>query len=243
MNKLIKTTALLTTAALVGAGAAAAGMLWLKPFANKWPTTISSTLLTSCAWKAFEDGDLEAANVLAEQGDADHAQNQYLRGAYSESRNAFSDAVELFEKSASQGFPHAMWKMACCYRDGRGVPNNGKLSVFWAEKAAEGGIVEACLMAARAYTDGNLVPRSLSKAHKLWLRAANKGHAEAQYRIAHAYECGEGVNRNIDEAAIWYDRARINGYAGAADGLARMQQAKRQESWTRIKEHLRMLFV
>ncbi len=194
---------------------------------------------------------------LLESADEGHTNDQYQVGEwfYSRGKVGFSDnysmiAVFWYRKAAMGGHIDAQVKLASCYEEGRGAPQNKDEAMKWYKKAATEGDRSALVKYLRLKYDNKTykeVIRNkidlLSNADKgirdsqfllgEWFRshyreeavvwytkAAQSGHVEAMFRLGECYEMGLNVC-NFSEALKWYIKAAKGGNKSAQLRLAR----------------------
>jgi len=100
---------------------------------------------------------------------------------------------------------------ACCYRYGRGVPQDNSEAVGWLRKAAEQGLALAQCDLADAYRLGQGIPKDFAAAAGWYEKAAEQSHAVAQNNIGICYERGLGVSRDLVQAYKWLRLAADEG--------------------------------
>jgi TPR repeat protein len=93
-------------------------------------------------------------------------------------------AIELFNKSASQGDPDAQMNLALLYGTGEGLPADTEKALFWLERAGEGGheSAHAYYNLLSASTNGKFTE---DQKKRYWTeKAAELGIREAQEALA-----------------------------------------------------------
>ena len=68
---------------------------------------------------------------------------EFYLGTVYWNESAFAEAIEWFQKAASQGFTPAMYQLGRMYRHGVGVPRDQILAAKYVEEAARGGHIFA----------------------------------------------------------------------------------------------------
>ena len=171
----------------------------------------------------------------------------YLKGLDDYENKRYVQAVAALKTAAEQGHPKAQFYLACCYRDGSGVPMNEDESARWANRAREQGVDEDSIEGSREdlviqarrgdvyaqYQIGRRIAnhyftsKLLYREDRKWLsRAAEKGYAPARYLLAACYACisnqkdYSGNRRKMKEKAFeLYRDAAEHGHAGALFAL------------------------
>jgi phosphate/sulfate permease len=98
------------------------------------------------------------------------------------------------------------------YRDGRGVPKDGKAAARHFEKAAKNKDMNAQFNLAQLYLgeSGNGVKQNHAAAEELLKKAAEKGHYAAQTNLAYLYQHGGSMAKNLKAAERWAALAASN---------------------------------
>jgi TPR repeat protein len=119
--------------------------------------------------------------------------------------------------------PWAQYKLAECYRTGKGVEQDSVEAVKWHLKAAK----HQCNFADLAkdalinYSNGIGIPQNPHKAVELYALVAQEGYAWAQCKLAECYQTGTGVDMDPAQAKTLYLQAADQGYARAQHKLGR----------------------
>ena len=82
-------------------------------------------------------------------------------------------AIELYLKSAEQGYAVAQYNLGLCYEFGEGVEQDFVKSAEWYEKSAEQGHAVAQYHLAYYYEMGKGVKKDISKAYELYKKSAD----------------------------------------------------------------------
>jgi len=98
---------------------------------------------------AYDDGDYARAKaILLPLAEAGHPKAMNMVGLMTKFGNAFTPNLEVacnwYEKSATAGYPSAMYNMSICY-DGFGRPDDPETDKFWLLKAADAGNIPAMI--------------------------------------------------------------------------------------------------
>ena len=127
----------------------------------------------------------------------------------------FSQAFELYMKSAKQGFAPAQVNLSRCYENGWGVEKDNHKAVEWLTTAAEQGYAIAQHFLGFHYGQGICVERDNKKAFEWYTKAAEQGHARAQFYLGMFFYFGQGVDKDNKKAARWITKAAEQGDSDA----------------------------
>ncbi len=91
-------------------------------------------------FSAVPASDLKTARAKADQGDADAQFGLGLKYSMgTDDGKNFAQAVEWYQKAASQNHTLAQFNLSMMFASGHGVPQNDTTALMWTRKAAEGG--------------------------------------------------------------------------------------------------------
>ena len=133
----------------------------------------------------------------------------------------FLEAVEIFEKLASQGVPEAQFNLALLNNNGLGTPKNFKMALYWSWYAHLNGHTTALTQVNSIYgsitealrdTVANLIIEEL-------LSAANKGDRLSALKLGQTYT-GLLVTPDYPSAYLWLSIAQAYGIEQASELLA-----------------------
>ena len=130
-------------------------------------------------------------------------------------KRRYSEAVKCFKQAAEEGDPEAMFKLAICHLDGKGVGINESRGLEYLEKAADAGNAKAEFLLLmhdmdEQYMDDRTIEKKIRKAAPGLLKAAESGDAEAQALCAlMCMTVGD-----IEGAQRWTIEAEENGFDG-----------------------------
>ena len=133
----------------------------------------------------------------------------------------FLEAVEIFEKLASQGVPEAQFNLALLNNNGLGTPKNFKMALYWSWYAHLNGHTTALDQVNSIYglitealrdTVANLIIDEL-------LSSANKGDRLSALKLGQTY-AGLVVAPDYPSAYLWLSIAQAYGIDQASDLLA-----------------------
>ena len=133
----------------------------------------------------------------------------------------FLEAVEIFEKLASQGVPEAQFNLALLNNNGLGTPKNFKMALYWSWYAHLNGHTTALDQVTSIYgsitealrdTVANLIIEEL-------LSAANTGDHLSALKLGQTYT-GLLVTPDYPSAYLWLSIAQAYGIEQASELLA-----------------------
>ena len=133
----------------------------------------------------------------------------------------FLEAVEIFEKLASQGVPEAQFNLALLNNNGLGTPKNFKMALYWSWYAHLNGHTTALNQVNSIYgsitealrdTVANLIIDEL-------LSAANAGDRLSALKLGQTYT-GLLVTPDYPSAYLWLSIAQAYGIEQASELLA-----------------------
>lgn len=133
----------------------------------------------------------------------------------------FLEAVEIFEKLASQGVPEAQFNLALLNNNGLGTPKNFKMALYWSWYAHLNGHTTALTQVNSIYgsitealrdTVANLIIEEL-------LSAANTGDHLSALKLGQTYT-GLLVTPDYPSAYLWLSIAQAYGIEQASELLA-----------------------
>ena len=146
----------------------------------------------------LSDDQLDANKVIAVCTDAlkqypNSARFQYQLGRAYGVKKQYDMALDLYEKSAAQGYASGQNALGNMYYTGDGVPQDDKEAVKWFRLAAEQGYAYGQFMLGGMYFTGNGVPHDYKEAVKWFRLAAEQGNAYGQDSLGEMYRDGSGV--------------------------------------------------
>lgn len=199
---------------------------------------------------------------LAEKKNDEQAQFQ-LAELYIASKNPalLSEAVELYKKSAKQGFTDARFALGKCYEEGIGVRKNYRGAIEW-YKAAEISITNDLFKypdpvgeADRARLDSlvesgifDMLMDSIDYDNEPTLETdecnAELGDADAQNSLGCRYKVGKDVEKDISKAFYWFHKSAEQGYEAGMLHLAELYEKtknyKEAAKWYRRYTEMRI---
>ena len=142
-----------------------------------------------------------------------------------------AQAASWYRKAAELGDPHAQYRLADCYDEGRGVEQDPVQAAFWLQKAARRDHIPAQLYLGLFYQEGRGVEQSDEQA-VFWFRTAAEQDEElrlgwdwglysndAQCCLGDCYAQGRGVPQDDAQAAFWYQKAADEDYHRGENSL------------------------
>lgn len=133
-------------------------------------------------------------------------------------------AIPKLEALAGEGNAVAQYRLGTLYYEGRSVPKDEMLAIYWWQEAAAQGDTESMVRLGSAYLANPHVARTVPDAQRdaaLWyFQAASAGRVEAQYQLGLLFLAGRGVATDRVEAARWFHEAARQGHAKARQMLS-----------------------
>ncbi len=118
-----------------------------------------------------------------------------------------SDAIEIYQRAADQGYLPAIINLARCYSSGTGIQRDVQKAVELYSQAADKGDVVAQSNLGGLYEKGDVMGKDLAKAIKLYEKASEQGYPTAQVALARLYNLGIGVPKDNRKAAELLEKA------------------------------------
>lgn len=151
----------------------------------------------------------------AGKASADRGAKALQEGLAAYKRRKYADAVKSFREAADAGSDEAMFKLAVCYLDGKGVRVNEGRGLDYLEMAADAGNAKASFLLLmhgmdESYMDDRTIEKKIRKVAPDLLKAAESGDPEAQALAAlMCMTIGD-----IAGAQKWTIEAEENGFDG-----------------------------
>jgi hypothetical protein len=114
-------------------------------------------------------------------------------------------------KSAEMGYVRAQAALGEDYLNGKGVPQDQKLSFYWLNLAAEQHSRAAQDLMGEFYEAGQVVPRDEAKAVEYYKLSAAQHYGPAERDLGLDYEFGRGVGHSRVQAIDYLKRAAQDG--------------------------------
>lgn len=189
---------------------------WIHHKSIPWDATEGMLKALACFEKADEK------NLFLEESSKlecySHIGNWYYKGLQAGNYGwdiDYNKAFRALRIAAQLGHPLSMYRLAECYRYGRGTAINMREAFEWNLKAAKAGDADAQEQAGLDYDFGEGVSINRAEAAFWYERAAKQGRSLAQYNLGIYYLKGEGVSENTTEAAKWFQKAADQKYPAA----------------------------
>lgn len=131
-------------------------------------------------------------------------------------------AAFWYKQAADGGSADGLYRLACSYRDGDGVPRNQNRWFSLMQKAADEGSVKAMLVLGDHCLSGGTMSKNWTRAIYWYTRAAGAGDVASSFIIGQIYRHGGfGVCINMQEAVRYFRHAAEQGMWQAQVELAR----------------------
>ena len=134
--------------------------------------------------KSIEDDVVHETSESEHAKMSEHATEMYLNGIQCETKNMNDGAFKWYKAAAILGNSDATYKLACCYKQGKGVKQNDEKAFKLDQQLAEKGNTDAKYELACYYKHGKVVEQDDSKAFELFQQAAEKGNTRCKVRIS-----------------------------------------------------------
>lgn len=131
----------------------------------------------------------------------------------------YAQAMEWFQKSASEDYALAQDIIGCMYSYGFGVEQDYTKALQWCLKAAKQGYDVAQNNVAYLYKEGFGVSQDNNKALEWYQKASEQGNADAHYELGNFYSEGIGLEIDKDKANYYYSEAAHKGHLEAEQRL------------------------
>jgi TPR repeat protein len=149
----------------------------------------------------------------------------------------FKEALDRAKKNQIK----AMFDVAWCFANGKGVSKDFKLAKHWYQRAANKGHVAAM------YNLGLLFDKRVTKNHDRekafhwFMKAAQKGLDRAQYMVGYYYQNELGTSIDLKEAFRWYQLSAENNYPPGLEALGTCYDYGygTEQNWFRAQESYR----
>jgi TPR repeat protein len=160
-------------------------------------------------WTVVFVGIMAAGAFLSACGSIE---SSYQRGLEAYRTGNYESAVTEFQPAAEKGHPEALYKLALCYYNGKGVGMDKDKAFDCLRQSAAKGNVKARFAVVSKDADDNIISRDdvLNQFREMdaeMLELAEADDPEAQ--IIYAMFCLMQGKR--DEAKIWAEKSEVNG--------------------------------
>lgn len=178
----------------------------------------------------YLDGDYEAALAVlipaAEAGDA-NAQN-IVADAYDDGNGVAVDhgkALELWTKSANQGFSRARYNLGLMYENGRdGLEPDIEESIKWYVRAAASKNPDAFTNLGFIFETGKRGEPDFDLAQQYYRGGVALGAAQSMANLGMLYVEGTGVTQDYSDALALFQEGALLGNGNAISNLAAMYE-------------------
>lgn len=149
---------------------------------NKWYMyEYCKMLITSPDYCTKEEGKKIIIDLAKENNE--EAWN-LLGEYYKEDINLYDKCFICYLNAATRSSAKAMVNIGYLYLNGRFLPQNVEMAIFWFEKAAKEGYSKAFSILGNMYKDGNGVEVDIEKARYWYTKGDEAGDAESMFHIA-----------------------------------------------------------
>ncbi len=182
------------------------------------------------ARQMYLDGEFEAALKTlipaAEAGDA-NAQN-IVADAYDEGNGVTQDhdkALELWIKSANQGFSRARYNLGLLYENGRdGIAPDIEEAIRWYLKAAASKNPDAFTNLGYIFESGKRGAPDFDLAQQYYRGGVALGASQSMSNLGKLYIDGTGVTQDYSDALALFQEAALLGNGNAISNLGAMYE-------------------
>ena len=144
----------------------------------------------------------------------------------------YAQALEWFQKSASEDYAPAQDVIGCMYSYGFGVDQDYVKAFEWCLKAAEQDYDIAQNNVAYLYKEGFGVLQDNSKAFEWYQKASEQDNADAHYELGNFYSEGVGVEIDKDKANYYYHKAVCKGHLEAEQHLQKNYEPLEKDKYS-----------
>jgi len=134
----------------------------------------------------------------------------------------YTAALDLFHKSADQGWVPSYKHLGLMYLWGEGTEIDFGKSVNFFRAAAENNDAESQEHLAWRYMRGQGVPKDHTLAAEWFMKAADQGLASSQHQLGFMYIRGDGVTLDLEKGFHWTHKAAKQGFLESEKNLGAM---------------------
>jgi TPR repeat protein len=207
----------------------------------------AAALYTVGRWLELQNRQSEAIDYFRRAAEKDFvlAQDRFgeILASGAIDREDFESAFRLFKAAANCGLPSAMFNVACCYRDGKGVAKNltaAQELFHWL--AIQANMPQAQNALAMCYWFGVAVPMNRRQAFTYFEQSAEQHDIHGMYNYGLCFFNGDVVKRDVVKAAELFEKAAEKGVLEAqyvlgmllARGEGVRQDLKRAERYLKL---------
>ena len=211
---------------------------WLLQSAEKGNAKAQYTL----AWSyGFSNNVTDAIYWMEKAAEQEFVMAQIaLCNLYTQGPPAVQDydtAVNILEDLIGQDNAMALYTLALCYAQNKGVDMDFEKAMEYLRKSAEQGYAPALSEMGGVYCSGLSsphlnIPQDFNKAMDLYKKAAEQGYPMAQVMIGKMYENGWGVEKSNKKSKEWYEKAEKQGF-----NLQLVQQQQYQQQQQLLQQY------
>lgn len=145
-----------------------------------------------------------------------------------------------WKRKAEAGDTEAMFQLAICYDEGRGVEKDDRIAAVWYAKAAEKGHRGAAFNLAIMFDEGEGMPEDNVQAVRYYEMAANAGEHKAAHNLAIMFKNGEaGLPADPFKAALWAGVAVKIGGTSSANLFRQLMDKLSPEDRAKVQAQVR----
>ena len=148
----------------------------------------------------------------------------------------YEQARAEFERSAKEGSPSGLYRLALLYDQGRGVKEDNAKAFALYRQAAEKGHQLAQYNLALMYDEGEGLPEDNKEAARWYRAAAVNGSVKAKVNLGVLYSEGEGVEYDMVQAYAWTSLAAEAGEPAAVGNLEEFKSRLKPRELEKAKE-------
>ena len=147
------------------------------------------------------------ALALSPMAMADNGKALLEKGINAYKKGDYAQAAQAFEQSCNDDVAPACALLSELYDEGRGVPQDKKMTAQLLEKACEGEFVGACFNLGVKYNKGEGVKKDRKRAAELYQRGCDRGDGASCHNLGTMYYDGQGVKKDKTQALMLYETA------------------------------------
>ena len=122
---------------------------------------------------------------------------QHKQGVVFYNQKRYKDAITIFAELVQYKYAPAMYYVAMCYRDGKGLTMNNKLAMKFFTEAAKNGSAPAQYELGMILHEGTIAKQDTAGAHAWIRRASLQSEPRALIEMAHRYKEGYIVETDM----------------------------------------------
>ena len=168
--------------------------------------TLAAQGVPATPFEKIKASEATAACNDAMQRYPDVARFAYEAGRAATARKDYAEALRLFEKAATSGYPPAMHNIGVLYATGEGVKTDKAEATRWYKKASDAGDPLGMLELGWIYAFSDGAARNCPEAIRLQEAAVKAGVGAAMNNLGLLYERGRCVERDYNEARKLFEQ-------------------------------------